>query len=140
MPRGDKSKYTDKQERKASHIAEGYKKRGVPKEEAERRAWAIILQTTAISLVLCLPAAAQTNSQTRENTSPSRQMPGPQRGKAAGTAVNRNQTREVQQALGRQGYYFGRADGILGPETKRALLKFQETQRLPPSGQIMEKR
>ncbi|TIX01625.1 MAG: plasmid stabilization protein, partial [Mesorhizobium sp.] len=26
MPRGDKSKYTDKQERKADHIAEGYEK------------------------------------------------------------------------------------------------------------------
>ncbi|TIW82728.1 MAG: plasmid stabilization protein, partial [Mesorhizobium sp.] len=24
MPRGEKSKYTDKQERKADHIAEGY--------------------------------------------------------------------------------------------------------------------
>jgi plasmid stabilization system protein ParE len=42
MPRGDKSKYTDKQERKADHIAEGYKKRGVSKEEAERRAWATV--------------------------------------------------------------------------------------------------
>ena len=31
MPRGDKSKYTDKQERKADHIAEGYKKRRVRK-------------------------------------------------------------------------------------------------------------
>ena len=29
MPRGDKSKYTDKQDRKADHIAEGYEKRGV---------------------------------------------------------------------------------------------------------------
>ncbi len=37
MPRGDKSKYTDKQERKADHIAEGYEKRGVPEQEAERR-------------------------------------------------------------------------------------------------------
>ncbi|TIW74479.1 MAG: plasmid stabilization protein, partial [Mesorhizobium sp.] len=27
MPRGDKSKYTDKQERKADHIAEGYEHR-----------------------------------------------------------------------------------------------------------------
>ena len=27
MPRGDKSKYTDKQERKADHIAEGYEKK-----------------------------------------------------------------------------------------------------------------
>lgn len=34
MPRGDKFKYTDKQERKADHIAEGYEKRGVPEKEA----------------------------------------------------------------------------------------------------------
>ncbi|MBV8474799.1 MAG: plasmid stabilization protein [Hyphomicrobiales bacterium] len=42
MPRGDKSKYTDKQERKADHIAESYESRGVPDEEAERRAWATV--------------------------------------------------------------------------------------------------
>jgi plasmid stabilization system protein ParE len=42
MPRGDKSKYTDKQKRKVDHIAEGYEKRGVPDEEAERRAWATV--------------------------------------------------------------------------------------------------
>jgi len=42
MPRGDKSKYTDKQERKADHIAESYEQRGVPEGEAERRAWATV--------------------------------------------------------------------------------------------------
>jgi len=42
MPRGDKSKYTDKQERKADHIAESYEHRGVPEKEAERRAWATV--------------------------------------------------------------------------------------------------
>lgn len=42
MPQGDKSKYTDKQKRKAEHIAEGYEDRGVSKEEAERRAWATV--------------------------------------------------------------------------------------------------
>ena len=42
MPRGDKSKYTAKQDRKAEHIEEGYEKRGVPKKEAERRAWATV--------------------------------------------------------------------------------------------------
>lgn len=42
MPRGEKSKYTAKQERKADHIAEGYEKRGVGKKEAERRAWATV--------------------------------------------------------------------------------------------------
>jgi len=42
MPRGDQSKYTDKQERKASHIAEGYEDCGVSEEEAERRTWATV--------------------------------------------------------------------------------------------------
>ena len=42
MPQGDKSKYTDKQDRKAEHIAESYEHRGVPDKEAERRAWATV--------------------------------------------------------------------------------------------------
>lgn len=42
MPRGDKSAYTEKQKRKAQHIEEGYEERGVPNEEAERRAWATV--------------------------------------------------------------------------------------------------
>lgn len=42
MPRGDKSAYTDKQIRKAEHIEESYEKRGVPSDEAERRAWATV--------------------------------------------------------------------------------------------------
>lgn len=45
MPRGDKSKYTDKQQRKAEHIEEGYKERGVAENEAERRAWATVNKT-----------------------------------------------------------------------------------------------
>ena len=42
MPRGDKSKYTDKQKRQAEHIEEGYEARGLSKDEAERRAWATV--------------------------------------------------------------------------------------------------
>lgn len=42
MPQGDKSKYTDKQERKADHIEKSYESRGVSKKEAERRAWATV--------------------------------------------------------------------------------------------------
>ena len=42
MSQGDKSKYTDKQKRQAEHIEEGYEKRGVPKDEAEARAWATV--------------------------------------------------------------------------------------------------
>ena len=46
MPRGDKSSYTDKQKRQAEHIEEGYEKRGVSQEEAERRAWATVNKET----------------------------------------------------------------------------------------------
>jgi hypothetical protein len=46
MPRGDKSKYTEKQKRQAAHIEAGYEKRGVPEEEAERRAWATVNKMT----------------------------------------------------------------------------------------------
>ena len=46
MPRGDKSSYTDKQKRQAEHIEAGYEKRGVPEDEAERRAWATVNKET----------------------------------------------------------------------------------------------
>lgn len=42
MAQGDKSKYTDKQIRKAEHIAESYESRGVPEKQAEARAWATV--------------------------------------------------------------------------------------------------
>jgi hypothetical protein len=42
MPQGDKSSYTGKQKRKAQHITEGYEDRGMPDDEAERRAWATV--------------------------------------------------------------------------------------------------
>jgi hypothetical protein len=42
MPRGDKSAYTDKQQRQAAHIEKGYEERGIPKGEAESRAWATV--------------------------------------------------------------------------------------------------
>jgi plasmid stabilization system protein ParE len=42
MPQGDKDKYTDKQKRKAEHIAEGYEDQGVSKKEAKSRAWATV--------------------------------------------------------------------------------------------------
>lgn len=42
MSQGDKSKYTNKQKRKAEHIADSYEKRGVPEKEAEARAWATV--------------------------------------------------------------------------------------------------
>ncbi|WP_342347895.1 hypothetical protein [uncultured Nitrospira sp.] len=46
MPRGDKSKYTEKQKRQASKIEEGYEKRGVSQDEAKQRAWATVNKMT----------------------------------------------------------------------------------------------
>jgi hypothetical protein len=46
MPRGDKSSYTGKQKRQAEHIEEGYRSRGVSKDEAESRAWATVNKMT----------------------------------------------------------------------------------------------
>jgi plasmid stabilization system protein ParE len=46
MPRGDKSRYTDRQKRQAEHIEEGYESRGVSHDEAERRAWATLNKET----------------------------------------------------------------------------------------------
>lgn len=42
MPQGDKSAYTAKQKRKAEHIEDSYEDRGVPKDQAEKRAWATV--------------------------------------------------------------------------------------------------
>jgi plasmid stabilization system protein ParE len=42
MPQGDKSKYTDKQKRKAQHIEDSYLERGLSEDEAESRAWATV--------------------------------------------------------------------------------------------------
>lgn len=46
MPRGEKSKYTGKQKRQAEHIEKGYENRGIPENEAERRAWATVNKMT----------------------------------------------------------------------------------------------
>ena len=46
MPRGEKTKYSQKQKRQAEHIEEGYESRGVSGKEAKRRAWATVNQMT----------------------------------------------------------------------------------------------
>ncbi|WP_282355150.1 Rho termination factor N-terminal domain-containing protein [Pseudomonas sp. PS01303] len=42
MPRGSKEKYTAEQKRKAEHVEDSYENKGVPKDEAEARAWATV--------------------------------------------------------------------------------------------------
>jgi plasmid stabilization system protein ParE len=42
MPRGDKSAYTDKQQRQAAHIEASERKQGRSQEDAARIAWATV--------------------------------------------------------------------------------------------------
>jgi plasmid stabilization system protein ParE len=42
MPKGDKSKYSDKQKRKAEHIEESYEKKGTSAKVAKARAYATV--------------------------------------------------------------------------------------------------
>jgi hypothetical protein len=45
-------------------------------------------------------------------------------------------TRGVQAALAWRGYYSGRIDGVMGPETSAAIRSFQAHQGLPATGRI----
>ncbi|KAF1011784.1 MAG: hypothetical protein GAK32_00599 [Pseudomonas fluorescens] len=42
MTRGSKARYTAAQKRKAAHIEESYEQQGLPREEAQARAWATV--------------------------------------------------------------------------------------------------
>jgi plasmid stabilization system protein ParE len=46
MPQGDKSSYTDKQQRQAEQIEAGYEKKGLRTKTAEARAWATVNKLT----------------------------------------------------------------------------------------------
>jgi peptidoglycan hydrolase-like protein with peptidoglycan-binding domain len=46
-----------------------------------------------------------------------------------------NEIRSVQAALRRLGIYSGQVDGILGPDTQRALEDYQVDNKLPVTGQ-----
>ena len=46
MPRGSKSKYTEKQKRQAEHIEKSYEERGASKKIAEERAWQTVNKQT----------------------------------------------------------------------------------------------
>ena len=52
------------------------------------------------------------------------------------TNLNLDSTRAVQAALAWRGFYSGRIDGVLGPETRSAIRSFQAHQGLPVTGQI----
>lgn len=53
------------------------------------------------------------------------------------TAMNGDTTvMNAQNALNNQGYDVGRADGVLGPNTRTAIMKFQADHNLPQTGAL----
>lgn len=80
-------------------------------------------------------AAQQPNRQVNQNTRQQNQQ------QAANEPVSPQQlghsgVRQVQQALDKDGFHAGRADGIYGPETQAALKDFQKSKNIQNNGQF----
>jgi phage tail tape-measure protein len=56
-------------------------------------------------------------------------------GPAGGTRYGSDTVRSVQQALNDKGYNAGPVDGQMGPGTRDALMRFQQAQGLPQTGE-----
>jgi len=54
----------------------------------------------------------------------------------AGNSLDRNVIRGIQRRLSQSGFSAGRADGVWGPSTQRALMRFQQSRGLEASGQL----
>jgi hypothetical protein len=50
--------------------------------------------------------------------------------------LSRNDVRQVQQALDKNGFRVGRADGRWGPKTSNAMKQFQQSKKIQPNGQL----
>jgi len=51
---------------------------------------------------------------------------------------NRQKVARIQTGLRRMGYYRGRSDGYAGPQTARAIRRYQRAHRLPVNGRPSE--
>ena len=92
------------------------------------------IATASLIAVASLPAAAQ----------PAQTGAGEQPGARSSAELDMNAVpnltadgvRQVQQALQKKGYDPGPLDGILGPQTKEAVRKFQDFYGIKASGEI----
>lgn len=108
MPRGDKDKYTEKQKRKAEHIEDSYEKKGVSKDEAEKRAWATVNKQSGGGERAGGAGTRKSQSEKRESREDSAQQAANTRRRAAKssqknsgnkTAGGNNKGGETKQAL-----------------------------------------
>ena len=84
---------------------------------------------------MCVPAAAQSNTGT-PGQGLSRKLIVAQLQDQTTVQSIRDQIRAAQRALLRAGYNVGPLDGIIGPDTERALRAFQKARQLPVTGEL----
>ena len=89
------------------------------------------------------PSRPVPTPQPRDTSPPSRSAPSvPSRAPQTGTPLKPSieetsmMVLRVQAALMRRGYYDGNLDGILGPKTRSAIKKFQESQGISQTGRM----
>lgn len=54
----------------------------------------------------------------------------------AAPATDKSEVRSVQQNLKDNGYYNGNVDGLMGPQTREAIRKYQKAESLPVTGRL----
>ena len=80
------------------------------------------------------PQANQQQSQ--QTQQPDQQQATQDNQASAAPNLPRREIRQVQQALNKDGFKVGRADGRWGPGTENAIKQFQQSKQLEPTGQL----
>jgi peptidoglycan hydrolase-like protein with peptidoglycan-binding domain len=52
------------------------------------------------------------------------------------SALDRGDTKKVQETLRDKGYYSGPVDGVMGPQTRAAIRQYQQSENLPVTGHL----
>ena len=55
---------------------------------------------------------------------------------SAAAATSHQDVKKVQENLNEQGYYHGHIDGLMGPQTRAAIRKYQKAEHLPVTGYL----
>jgi peptidoglycan hydrolase-like protein with peptidoglycan-binding domain len=116
-----------------------------------RKVTLTMLASAALAMPAVLPATAanQPNQQTpalQQTNSPQQQanqrqanQPNAQKNQQVAISprrLGRSSMRRVQQALDKDGFHAGRADGVLGTKTRTALTDFQKSKGIQSTGQL----
>jgi peptidoglycan hydrolase-like protein with peptidoglycan-binding domain len=107
----------------------------------------LLAAATALSMTAAVPALAQQSAapqgqQQNQGQQNHGQQPNAASGQSQAQPTNqaanpsKDEIRQAQRALNDKGFKAGRADGMMGPQTKQALRNFQSKQKLKSSGQL----